>query len=214
MKEIYHVSIEIRRSLKLDEPIEDPSPTDRSGQRNEAKMGKLQDLLKYMLKNVASDEKGNSKCGCYRCVVCGEWCYFIGQLKAFKQNDTSANGKAAGQKKNNCGCQGYFKAKNQSDPAEEVRCLKRDLVYVQECPFELPGMGLWWWHRAMVEGSTDFSRRQAVREEMGIPLHSTYLQNTCKSRKLQGLALNDTCCNIENFEATDFSRHIKKHWWF
>lgn len=72
VKEIYHVSIEILRSLKLDEPIEDPSPTDRSGQRNEAKMGKLQDLLKYMLKNVASDEKGNSKCGCYRCVVCGE----------------------------------------------------------------------------------------------------------------------------------------------
>ena len=48
VKEIYHVSIEILRSLKLDEPIEDPSPTDRSGQRNEAKMGKLQDLLKYM----------------------------------------------------------------------------------------------------------------------------------------------------------------------
>lgn len=62
----------LRWSLKLDEPIEDPSPTDRSGQRNEAKMGKLQDLLKYMLKNVASDEKGNSKCGCYRCIVCGE----------------------------------------------------------------------------------------------------------------------------------------------
>ncbi|KAK9221962.1 hypothetical protein WN944_010393 [Citrus x changshan-huyou] len=45
----------------------------------------------------------------------------------------------------------------------------------------------------MVEGSTDFSRRQAVREEMGIPLHSTYLQYTCKSRKLQGLALKDSC---------------------
>ncbi|KAK9225531.1 hypothetical protein WN943_010573 [Citrus x changshan-huyou] len=43
----------LRWSLKLDEPIEDPSPTDRSGQRNEAKMGKLQDLLKETA-NVAA----------------------------------------------------------------------------------------------------------------------------------------------------------------
>ncbi|KAH9792054.1 protoporphyrinogen oxidase 2 [Citrus sinensis] len=58
VKEIYHVSIEILRSLKLDEPIEDPSPTDRSGQRNEAKMGKLQDLLK------SDDERICMKCSC------------------------------------------------------------------------------------------------------------------------------------------------------